>query len=61
VKWLLDKFSSAALQQIPNRGTFPVAPPLPEYGPELKEVIRFTPAASKTSGLFIARITKKPE
>ncbi|KAJ3409010.1 hypothetical protein HDV05_004659 [Chytridiales sp. JEL 0842] len=59
VQWLLRKYPNACLQRIPDRDKLPVGPGLAEFEEELKEVVRFTPAKSGTSGLFVARIGKR--
>ena len=59
VTWLLDKEPNAVVERVPGSEKFPVAPNLPNTDPRLDcKVLRFTPADSQTSGLFVARIRK---
>ncbi|KAI9357263.1 S-adenosyl-L-methionine-dependent methyltransferase [Zopfochytrium polystomum] len=61
VLWLLDVETEARVEQIPGSEAFPTATPLP-LGEGIQEkvsgVLRFSPAESRTSGMFIARIGK---
>jgi 16S rRNA C967 or C1407 C5-methylase (RsmB/RsmF family) len=60
IAWFLDTNSNASLEQVPESSSFPLAPMQPGYDhyEGMKHVIRFSPSASNTSGLFIARIRK---
>jgi 16S rRNA C967 or C1407 C5-methylase (RsmB/RsmF family) len=55
VEWLLFTFKNSRLIEI--EGNFPKAPLLTDK-PELQSCIRFSPKHSRTSGLFVAKITK---
>ncbi|KAI8613452.1 S-adenosyl-L-methionine-dependent methyltransferase [Chytriomyces sp. MP71] len=56
VNWFINQSEgSALLEAVPDADVFPVAPPLDE---ESRLMLRFSPSASGTSGLFIARIRK---
>ena len=66
VGWFLQQHPDAQLECIPNRSKFPSAPPVhpSESYKAVEDVImertlRFSPSASKTSGLFIARFRKR--
>ncbi|KAJ3331727.1 hypothetical protein HDU76_002390 [Blyttiomyces sp. JEL0837] len=59
VQWLLDNHTDAELESIPQSDRFPVAKPLPGLPADMQKTLRFTPAASGSSGMFVARIRKK--
>ncbi|KAJ3179239.1 hypothetical protein HDU85_004928 [Gaertneriomyces sp. JEL0708] len=61
VAWLLRTESTAAVEEIPDVGSMPVAPTLAHEfeDVDLSHVVRFSPKESRTSGLFIARIRKR--
>ncbi|TPX66373.1 hypothetical protein SpCBS45565_g04535 [Spizellomyces sp. 'palustris'] len=60
VAWFLERHPDAQLEPIPGVDKFPLARSLVNDYPEmdLSYAIRFSPVASRTSGLFIARIRK---
>ncbi|KAJ3227512.1 hypothetical protein HK099_001663 [Clydaea vesicula] len=64
IVWFLKQHKdSAVIEPVPNIDKFPAAPNMfiqefiAEF-PTIKNVVRFTPKYSETSGLFIARIKK---
>ncbi|KAJ3216064.1 hypothetical protein HDU67_009944 [Dinochytrium kinnereticum] len=67
VFWLIaSEGGRATIEAIPGSNSYPLAPALPALASQddqsgMKHVLRFTPSASNTSGLFVARIRKAPE
>lgn len=65
VGWFLQDHPNAQLESIPDHQKYPIAPPVHPSAPFkqfqesiMEHTLRFSPSASKTSGLFIARFRK---